>query len=135
LYGYYRRHYVPNNATLVIVGDVDTDEALRRVDRYFGAITPATRPPASAPSNRSRRENAASRYERKGTTAYLKVGYHAPSATDPLFAPLLILDAGAARVPRASTSGQASACPRRNGAPGSIACWSRKASPRPSRVR
>ena len=37
LYGYYRRYYVPNNATLVIVGDVDTDEALRRVDRYFGA--------------------------------------------------------------------------------------------------
>src|SRR5712671_2605687 len=38
LYGYYRRHYVPNNATLVVVGDVDTDEALRRVEHYFGAI-------------------------------------------------------------------------------------------------
>ena len=25
LYGYYRRYYVPNNATLVIVGDVDTE--------------------------------------------------------------------------------------------------------------
>ena len=37
LYGYYRRYYVPNNATLVIVGDVDTDEALRRVEHYFGA--------------------------------------------------------------------------------------------------
>ena len=23
LYGYYRRHYVPNNATLVVVGDVE----------------------------------------------------------------------------------------------------------------
>ena len=37
LYGYYRRYYVPNNATLVIVGDVDTDEALRRVEHHFGA--------------------------------------------------------------------------------------------------
>src|SRR6187200_1696264 len=32
LYGYYKRHYVPNNATLVIVGDVDTSETLRRVE-------------------------------------------------------------------------------------------------------
>src|SRR4029453_10359335 len=30
---------------------------------------------------------------REGTTAYLKLGYHAPSATDPHFFPLLILDA------------------------------------------
>ncbi len=38
LYGYYRRYYVPNNATLVVVGDVDTDEALRRVEHHFGKI-------------------------------------------------------------------------------------------------
>src|SRR6266704_489955 len=38
LYGYYRRHYVPDNATLVIVGDVETDSALRRVEHYFGGI-------------------------------------------------------------------------------------------------
>src|SRR6476646_7317939 len=38
LFEHYRRYYVPNNASLVIVGDVETDEALRRVDRYFGAI-------------------------------------------------------------------------------------------------
>jgi zinc protease len=29
LYGYYRRYYVPNNATLVIVGDVDRDDVLQ----------------------------------------------------------------------------------------------------------
>src|SRR5688572_1293401 len=40
LYGYYRRHYVPNNATLVIVGDVDADEALRRAREHFGKIPP-----------------------------------------------------------------------------------------------
>jgi zinc protease len=93
LYGYYRRHYVPNNATLVIVGDVDTDEALRRADRYFGAIQ-AGDPPARIrtvePEQTGERRLA---IRKEGTTAYLKVGYHAPSATDPLFAPLLILDA------------------------------------------
>src|SRR5437762_2893422 len=34
LYQYYRQFYVPNNATLVIVGDLETDAALRRVDHY-----------------------------------------------------------------------------------------------------
>src|SRR5712675_576884 len=38
LYGYYRSYYVPNNATLVVVGDVDTDEVLRRVEHHFGRI-------------------------------------------------------------------------------------------------
>ena len=93
LYGYYRRHYIPNNATLVIVGDVDTDEALRRVDRYFGAIKPGDAPArirTVEPEQTGERRLA---IRREGTTAYLKVGYHAPSATDPLFAPLLILDA------------------------------------------
>ena len=44
LYGYYRRHYVPNNATLVIVGDVDADDALRRVEQHFGAHSAGPEP-------------------------------------------------------------------------------------------
>jgi zinc protease len=93
LYGYYRRFYVPNNATLVIVGDVDTDEALRRVEHHFGAIQPGpaierlrtVEPPQTGERRLTLRQEA--------TTAYLKFGYHAPSATDPNFYPLLILDA------------------------------------------
>src|SRR5258705_4275477 len=93
LYGYYRRYYVPNNATLVIVGDVDTDDALRRVEQYFGAIQ------RGAAIQRLRTREPEQTGERRltiaqeGTTAYMKVGYHAPSATDPRFFPLLILDA------------------------------------------
>src|SRR5215813_9444995 len=93
LYGHYRRHYIPNNATLVIVGAVDTDETLRQVDRHFGRI------PAGAEVARVRTVEPEQSGERRlairkeGTTAYLKVGYHAPSATDPDFFPLLILDA------------------------------------------
>jgi zinc protease len=93
LYGYYRRYYVPNNATLVIVGDVDTDEALRRVDHHFAGIT-AGEPPARMrtvePEQTGERRLA---IRKEGTTAYLKVGYHAPSATGEHFVPLLILDA------------------------------------------
>ena len=33
LYGHYRRYYIPSNATLVVAGDVDTDDVLRRVER------------------------------------------------------------------------------------------------------
>ena len=38
LFGYYRRYYVPNNATLVVVGDVNADDVFRRAEQQFGAI-------------------------------------------------------------------------------------------------
>jgi zinc protease len=93
LYGYYRRHYVPDNATLVIVGDIETDSALRRVEHHFGAIQPgdALRRIRTVEPDQSGERRLTIRKE--GTTAYLKVGYHAPSATDPQFVPLLVLDA------------------------------------------
>ncbi|MBI3491741.1 MAG: insulinase family protein [Acidobacteria bacterium] len=93
LYGYYRRYYVPNNATLVIVGDVETDDALRLVERHFGGIQPG------APIARQRTVEPAQTGERRltirkeGTAAYLKVGYHVASATDARFPPTLLLDA------------------------------------------
>src|SRR5436305_524609 len=45
LYGYYRQFYVPNNAVLVVVGDVQRDDVLRRVHRHFGAIPAGPTPP------------------------------------------------------------------------------------------
>src|SRR5712671_1695871 len=93
LYGYYRRYYVPNNATLVVVGDVNTDEALRRVEHYFAAIPAgeaAVRRHTVEPEQTGERRLT---IRRSGTTAYLKVGYHAPAVADPAFFPLLVLDA------------------------------------------
>ena len=93
LYGYYRRHYVPNNATLVIVGDVDTKDAMQKVAHHFGAIKPgelARRVYTKEPEQLGERRLTLSR---EGTTAYLKIAYHAPSVSDPDFFPMLILDA------------------------------------------
>ena len=93
LYGYYRRFYVPNNATLVIVGDVDTKEAMRKAVHQFGGIAPGdvTRWPATKePEQLGERRVTVSR---EGTTAYLKLGYHAPALGDADFFPMLMLDA------------------------------------------
>ena len=93
LYQHYRRHYVPANATLVIVGDVVTDDVLRGVERRFGRIPERPRPERLRmvePPQLGERRVA---IEREGTTAYLKFAYHAPSATDPDFFAMLVLDA------------------------------------------
>nr|MBA3751323.1 insulinase family protein [Candidatus Dependentiae bacterium] len=37
---FYKHHYIPNNATLVIVGDIDTDDTLKQIEKAFGAIVP-----------------------------------------------------------------------------------------------
>jgi zinc protease len=93
LYGYYRRHYVPDNATLVVVGHVEADDVLSRVERFFGSIQPGG--PTSRRHTAEPDQTGARRLviRKKGTTAYLKAAYHAPSARDPGFLPLLVADA------------------------------------------
>jgi zinc protease len=93
LYGHYRRHYLPNNATLVVVGDVDADEVLRRAERHFGTIAEGTLACRKATCEPAQAGERRVTIERAGTTAYLKMAYHAPSATEPDFFPALVLDA------------------------------------------
>jgi len=93
LYGYYRRYYIPNNATLVIVGDVDADDALKRVERYFGKIPSGPRPSRTLTVEPEQTGERRLVVRRQGTAAYLKVGYHAPGAADPAFLPIAVLDA------------------------------------------
>ncbi|MBI1874504.1 MAG: insulinase family protein [Acidobacteria bacterium] len=93
LYGFYRRHYIPNNATLVVVGDVETDAALQAVERRFGSIAPGPVPRRTAILEPDQLGERRVSIERGGTTAYLKLAYHAPAAADTDFAPMLLLDA------------------------------------------
>ena len=93
LYGHYRRFYVPNNATLVIVGDVETDATLRDVEKHFGRLQPGDvgrRQKTSEPEQLGQRRVTIAK---PGTTAYLKIAHHAPAVGDAQFFPLLVLDA------------------------------------------
>lgn len=93
LYGHYRRYYIPNNATLVVVGDVNTDDVLRRVEHHFGHIPAGEEPSRVAVKEPPQLGERRVLVEREGTTGYVKLAYHAPAAHDPDFYPLLVLDA------------------------------------------
>jgi len=93
LANYYRRHYAPNNAVVVVAGDFQQDEMLRQIEAHFGDI------PAGEPIAEVKRQEPPQRGERRvtvtgpGDTAYLVHAYRAPSATDPDFYPLVLLNA------------------------------------------
>jgi zinc protease len=93
LYGHYSKYYVPDNAALVIVGDVDTEHVLRRVEHYFGSIASGTALPrvqaVEPPQPAERRVH----FRKEGTTAYWRGAYHAPAITDADFFPMLFVDA------------------------------------------
>jgi zinc protease len=40
VHAFFRRYYHPANASIALAGDIDADEALALVDRYFGDIDP-----------------------------------------------------------------------------------------------
>ena len=93
LFGHYRRFYAPDNATLVIVGDVEAADAIRDVIKRFDRLEPAgvaRRPCTTEPEQLGERRVTIAR---EGTTAYLRIGFHAPALSHQDFLPLLVLDA------------------------------------------
>ncbi|HLF92727.1 MAG TPA: pitrilysin family protein, partial [Planctomycetota bacterium] len=42
---YYKAHYRPDNASLIVVGDVDAEDVYRRAERFFGALPRGREPP------------------------------------------------------------------------------------------
>ncbi len=93
LYTYYRRHYAPNNAVAIIVGDFETEAMLARVDEFFGAI------PAGENGAPITRQEPLQKGERRvtvngpGDTAYLTFAYRVPGATHPDYYALVLLNA------------------------------------------
>jgi zinc protease len=78
---------------VVVVGDVETDDVLRRVDKQFGAIPSGDVPTRVTPQEPEQIAEHRVTIRREGTTAYLKLAYRAPAFSDADFFPMLILDA------------------------------------------
>jgi zinc protease len=92
LYGHYRRFYIPNNATLVIVGNVEADDVFGRAEKHFGSIPSGPEPVRIRTVEPPQLGERRVMLEREGTTGYVKFAFHAPAALDADFFPLLVLD-------------------------------------------
>ncbi len=91
LYAHYKRYYMTNNASLVIVGDFDTQQLLEKIHTEFDAY-PAG--PAPAPLNIEEQPQTGERrvsVHRPGPTHYVMLAYHAPEASHADAAALVVL--------------------------------------------
>lgn len=78
LRAWYRRYYRPNNATLVVVGDVKPSEVVDLAKKYFGPIPaqPFERPPIPAEPPQTSQRSINVRVPAQ--VPYLLMGYHVP---------------------------------------------------------
>ncbi|NJN67951.1 MAG: insulinase family protein [Chloroflexaceae bacterium] len=93
LYAHYQTYYMPNNAVLVLVGDFQTGDLLRRIEHFFADLPagpPVPRPHAAEPEPQGERRVT---IRRPGPAAYLQMGFLVPDCRNPDFAAVAVLDA------------------------------------------
>ena len=78
---YYRSFYTPDNAVLVIVGDVDTGRALAMVDSLFGDIPAGDLHAAEIPVEPPQTEPALVEVGHPSAMARVAIGFHVPEAS------------------------------------------------------
>lgn len=81
---FHSTYYVPNNATLVLVGDFDTEEAFRLAEKHFGPIPRGRRVPrvrVKEPEQKERREAVVD--DPKAPLDTVVASYHLPPAGHP----------------------------------------------------
>ncbi|MEO6457157.1 MAG: pitrilysin family protein [Chloroflexia bacterium] len=93
LYTHYKTYYAPNNATVVVVGDFDTPEIIKKVGDAFGAWEAAPSIPLVRATEPEQNGERRVRVERAGSTSQVLVVYRTPSASHPDIYPLMVADA------------------------------------------
>lgn len=85
---FYRTYYAPNNATVVLVGDVEEEAALGLIERCYGPIPAQTIPPDRAQPEPEQESERRATYAKPVTADKLRIGYKAPPLGHPDYAAL-----------------------------------------------
>jgi zinc protease len=76
---FYKTYYAPNNATVVLVGDVDEDAALALIDGHYGKIPASQIPPDVATAEPEQTGERRLSWPKPVTADKLRIGYKAPA--------------------------------------------------------
>ena len=79
LYKYYKVNYSPNNAVIVIVGDVKTDQIIEHVNKSFGHIQSGPPRKSTASSEPDQKGERRILLRREAEMPYLLIAYHTPA--------------------------------------------------------
>jgi zinc protease len=103
---FHRTYYVPENATVTVVGDFDSAQALDMVTRYFGRVPKASRPvPRDIPKEPEQTKEKRAVVEEAWPLPAVVVAYHVTYDGHPDAYPLhitskILSDGQSARIPR-----------------------------------
>ena len=80
---WYKKWYAPNNATVVVVGDVEPEQVLAWARRYYGALAPKTIAARKVFSEPVQRGIKRVTVKAPAELAYVRQGYKVPALRDP----------------------------------------------------
>jgi len=80
---YYHRYYLPNNCTLVVVGDIDPQAALKDIEETLGKLPPGPEPPKVTAKEPQHYGERRVQVHREAQFPTILIGYNAPNWQDP----------------------------------------------------
>ena len=88
---YYRVHYAPNNAVVVVVGDIEAEKVFRTVEKYYGHIPPQPPPRLTITPERPQRGEKRAVFKKVSQVGAFFAAFHIPGITHPDLFPLQVL--------------------------------------------
>jgi zinc protease len=76
---YYHRYYLPNNCTLVVVGDIDPKEALAQIEATFGQLPAGPEPPKVTAKELQHHGPSRVEVQREAQFPSILINYHVPN--------------------------------------------------------
>jgi zinc protease len=90
---FFRTYYVPNNAVLLLLGDIKPQEGAALAEKYFADIPKGATPPFADPAEPPQKEERRGHVEEKfGTLPAMAIGYVMPQRRTPEWYAMALLD-------------------------------------------